>query len=62
MAQTDSIADMLTCVRNASRARLEKTDVPDSRMTRAIAEILKREGFVQNFRVIETKPRARVRI
>ncbi len=62
MSQTDSIADLLTCVRNASRARLEKTDVPDSRMGRAIIEILKREGFIQNYRVIDGHPRATLRI
>ena len=60
--QTDPIADLLTCIRNASRARLEKTDVPDSRMSRAIVDILKREGFIQNFRLIESKPRATLRI
>ncbi len=62
MGQTDSLADLLTCVRNASRARLEKTDVPDSRMGRAVIEILKREGFIQNYRVIDGRPRATLRI
>lgn len=41
---------------------MEKTDVPDSRMSRAIVDILKREGFIQNFRLIESKPRATLRI
>lgn len=62
MSQTDPIADALTAIRNASRARLEKTDIPDSRMTRSIIEILKKEGFIQNFRVIDAKPRATVRV
>ena len=62
MAQSDPIADALTMIRNASRARLEKTDLPDSRMTRSIVEILKQEGFVQNFRVLEGKPRGSVRV
>ena len=62
MSASDPIADLLTSVRNASRARLEKTDVPDSRMSRAIVDILKREGFIQNYRVIEGQPRAALRI
>lgn len=62
MSQTDPIADLLTRVRNASRARLDKTDVPSSRMTRALVEILKREGFILNFRAIETTPRATLRL
>lgn len=62
MSQSDPIADLLTQLRNASRARLEKTDVPDSRMGRAIIELLKREGFIQNVRLMEAKPRARLRV
>jgi len=62
MSLTDPIADLLTRVRNASRARLEHVEVPDSRMTRAIVEILKREGFIQNVRVIDARPRASLRI
>lgn len=43
---TDPIADMLSRVRNASSARLSSTKVPKSRVKRAIAEILKREGYL----------------
>lgn len=49
---TDPIADMLTRVRNASRARLEKTDMPGSRLKERIAQVLKDEGFIKNFRTI----------
>lgn len=62
MSQTDPLADSLTQIRNASRARLEKTDLRDSRMTRAVVDLLKQEGFIQNFRVIEAKPRATLRV
>ena len=41
---------------------MEKTDVRDSRMGRALIDILKREGFIKNYRVIETKPRAILRV
>lgn len=62
MSQTDPLADGLTQIRNASRARLEKTDLRDSRLTRSVVELLKREGFIQNFRVIDSKPRATLRV
>ena len=62
MSQTDSLADSLTQIRNASRARLEKADLRDSRMTRAVVDLLKREGFIQNFRVVDTKPRTTLRV
>lgn len=62
MSQTDPLADSLTQIRNASRARLEKTDLRDSRMTRAVVDLLKQEGFILNFRVIESKPRATLRV
>ena len=62
MSQTDPLADSLTQIRNASRARLEKTDLRDSRMTRAVVDLLKQEGFILNFRVIEAKPRAALRV
>ena len=62
MSQSDPLADSLTRIRNAVRARLEKTEVPDSRMVRAVVDILKREGFIQNYRLMESKPRSMVRI
>ena len=42
----DPIADMLTRIRNACLARHQKTEVPATKMTRSIAEVLKSEGFV----------------
>jgi small subunit ribosomal protein S8 len=50
---TDPIADLLTRIRNASRAEHEKLDIPASRLKVRIAEILKAEGFIKNFRIIE---------
>jgi small subunit ribosomal protein S8 len=50
---SDPIGDMLTRVRNASRAEHEKVDIPASRLKVRLAEILKEEGFVKNFRVLE---------
>ena len=48
MPVTDFVADFLTVVRNASKARKEKVTVPSSNMTSRIAEILKEEGFVES--------------
>jgi small subunit ribosomal protein S8 len=50
---SDPIGDMLTRVRNASRAEHEKVDIPASKLKVRLAEILKEEGFVKNFRVLE---------
>ncbi len=56
MYLTDPIADMLTRVRNASRARHDYVDVPASQLKRAIAQILKEQGFIRDFeRVRESK-------
>ena len=49
MSVTDPIADMLTCVRNASSAGLSTTQVPHSKMKADIARILKREGFIADY-------------
>lgn len=48
MPVTDFVADFLTVVRNASKAKKDKVTVPASKMTVKIAEILKEEGFVDN--------------
>src|SRR5207249_3954471 len=51
--RSDPIADLLTRIRNASRAEHEKCDIPSSRLKGRIAELLKEEGFIKNFRVLE---------
>lgn len=47
---TDPVSDMLTRIRNAARARHERTLVPASKLKRAIAEILKNEGYIADVR------------
>lgn len=49
MAANDTIADMLTRIRNSSLARHQTTNVPATKMTRAIARVLKDEGFIGEF-------------
>ncbi len=51
---TDPIADMLTRIRNANRALHESTSMPTSRVKEEIARILKDEGYIKDFKVIET--------
>lgn len=48
---TDPISDMLTRIRNASLARLERTEMPLSNLRKSVAEILKAEGYVNDVRV-----------
>ena len=52
MSTTDPIADMFTRIRNGSKAKFEKVDIPISKMKREIAKILKEEGFIKNFKVV----------
>jgi small subunit ribosomal protein S8 len=49
MAVNDTIADMLTRIRNANMARHQNTQVPATKMTRSIARVLREEGFINDF-------------
>lgn len=60
--RSDPIADMLTRIRNANRAEHEKVDIPASRLKRRLAEILKDEGFIKNFRVLEDDKQGTLRV
>ena len=53
MQITDTIADMLTRIRNASAAKHDSVDVPASNVKKAIAQILLDEGYISSFTVIE---------
>lgn len=52
MSMTDPLADMFTRIRNGSKAKFEKVDIPSSKMRREIAKILKEEGFIKSFKVV----------
>ena len=52
MPVTDTVADMLTRVRNAGMAKHSRLSMPNSKMTEAIAKILKQEGFIKHYKVI----------
>ncbi len=53
MQITDTIADMLTRIRNANSAKHDTVDIPASNMKKAIAQILVDEGYVKGFQVVE---------
>jgi small subunit ribosomal protein S8 len=59
---TDPIADMLARIRNCGMAEQEKVDIPASKLKIRIAELLKEEGFIKNFRVIEDRKQGTLRV
>ncbi len=62
MAVTDSIADLLTRVRNGARARKEQVDVPWSRVKARLVELLTTEGFLKDYSVVEQGPHRVLRV
>jgi small subunit ribosomal protein S8 len=62
MQITDSIADLLTRIRNANSAKHTTVDVPASNMKKSIAKILQEEGYIRDFRVIEDGKQGIIRI
>ncbi len=60
---TDPVADLLTRIRNAARARHARVDVPASKLKIEIARILKEEGYISAYKVVdETKARKTLRV
>ena len=62
MQVTDTIADMLTRIRNANSAKHDSVDIPASNMKKSIAQILVDEGFVKSFTVIDDGKQGIIRI
>ncbi len=62
MQITDTIADMLTRIRNANSAKHDTVDIPASNMKKAIAQILVDEGYVKSFQVIDDEKQGVIRI
>ena len=48
---TDPLADMLTRIRNGSKAKFKKVDIPSSKLKVRVAKILKDEGYIKNYKV-----------
>lgn len=62
MPVNDTIADMLTRIRNAGLAKHSKLVMPSTKMVVAVAEILKDEGYVKDYKVIPSTPQNKVQI
>jgi len=59
---TDPVADFLTRVRNAIRAKQQKVDVPASKLKLEMARILKEEGYISNFKATEENGQKLLRV
>ncbi|MGA2193225.1 MAG: 30S ribosomal protein S8 [Nitrospirota bacterium] len=62
MGMTDPISDMLTRIRNANMAKLEKVDVPSSNLKLELARVLKEEGYIKNFKLLKDRKQGIVRV
>lgn len=62
MSRTDLISDAFTIIRNASCVKKEVVNIPASSVMSSVVEILKREGYIENFKYIEDKKQGTLRI
>lgn len=62
MSLTDPIANMLTVIRNGVMSKKTKVDVPFSKLSQEILNILKREKFIKDFKLIEDKKQGLLRV
>lgn len=59
---TDPIADLLTQIRNAVRVERQHVDIPSSKVKVGVAEVLKREGYIWDYALIDAEPVKQLRI
>ena len=62
MSMTDPVADMLTRIRNGIQSRHDRVELPSSKLKVEIARILKSEGFISNYKLVEDKVQPSLRI
>lgn len=62
MSMTDPIADMLTRIRNGIQSRHDRVELPSSKLKVEIARILKSEGFISNYKLVEDKVQPLLRV
>ena len=62
MGMTDPVADMLTRIRNASFVYHETVDIPASRLKAEVARILKEEGYIRDYKIIEDQKQNIIRV
>ena len=62
MTMNDPIADMLTRIRNAGKAKFSSVDIPGSKLKIELAKVLKNEGFIKNYKFIKDSKQGILRI
>jgi small subunit ribosomal protein S8 len=62
MAMSDPIADLLTRIRNAGKAKFNSVDIPGAKIKVELARVLKDEGFIRNYKFIKDKKQGILRI
>lgn len=62
MSMTDPIADMLTRIRNGLMAKHDKVNIPVSKVKTEIAVLLKKEGYIKNYKLIKDKTKGTIRV
>lgn len=62
MSMTDPIADLLTRIRNGNKAKFEKVVLPSSKLKVHIVEILKQEGYIRGYEVVEGEYQGKIEI
>jgi small subunit ribosomal protein S8 len=62
MTMSDPIADMLTRIRNAGKARFPKVDIPGSKLKVELAKLLKTQGYIKNYKFVEDGKQGMLRL
>jgi small subunit ribosomal protein S8 len=62
MAIIDPIADMLTRIRNAGKAKFSSVDIPGSRLKNELAKVLKNEGYIRNYKFVKDSKQGILRV
>ncbi|TMQ57035.1 MAG: 30S ribosomal protein S8 [Candidatus Eisenbacteria bacterium] len=62
MSVSDPVADLLTCIRNACKAKHKKVDVPASNLKTELVRVLLKEKFINNYKAIDDKKQGILRI
>ena len=62
MAMSDPVADMLTRIRNAGKAKFNSVDIPGSKLKVELAKVLKEEGYIRNFKFVKDDKQGILRV
>lgn len=62
MSMTDPVADLLTRIRNATKEKHEKVEIPASRLKANVVRVLKEEGYIKNFRLMREEGRPVIKV